>query len=319
MVVTIAENGKVAVEKVKKSQFDVVLMDIQMPVMDGYTATCEIRKSKRADELPIIAMTANAMSGDREKCLKAGMNDHVAKPIIPQDMYKALAQWVKPGKRDVPPELQLRLLKAGTSLEDAPLNLPGFDVKNAMIRMGNNVNAYRKLLAKVMVSETDAMQRLLQSLDEGDQETAIRIAHTLRGTFGNIGATALQVAATELEIALLNEKNKRPEALISSTSELLKETLIIIDTALLAEGYQHTDATANGMSKTEYIPELEKILDRVNNYDSTVDEAVDALLVKVNEPDLHLSLERIQQDLAKYDFDSAASFLTKLIQNLDGK
>jgi CheY-like chemotaxis protein len=96
--VAIATNGEEAVGAVKKKDFEAVLMDVQMPVMDGYQATREIRKDERLKGLPIIAMTAHAMTGDREKCLKAGMNDYVSKPIDPDELFFTLVKWIKPGE-----------------------------------------------------------------------------------------------------------------------------------------------------------------------------------------------------------------------------
>ena len=101
LVVRIANNGKEAVEMVKAGNFDVVLMDIQMPVMGGFEATQEIRRDERFKDLPIIAMTAHAMAGDREKSIEAGMNDHVTKPIDPDQLISALVKWIKPGKREM--------------------------------------------------------------------------------------------------------------------------------------------------------------------------------------------------------------------------
>jgi two-component system, sensor histidine kinase and response regulator len=95
--VDLAENGEVAVRMVKDNQYDLVLMDMQMPVMDGIEATRAIRSDARFDDLPIIAMTANAMSADRDRCLEAGMNDHIAKPIEPQELFMMLTQWIRSG------------------------------------------------------------------------------------------------------------------------------------------------------------------------------------------------------------------------------
>ena len=95
-VVDLAENGQIALDKIRAADYDIVLMDMQMPVMDGVTATGEIRKDARFKDLPVVAMTANAMQGDRDRCLAAGMNDHVAKPIEPENLWKALLKWIKP-------------------------------------------------------------------------------------------------------------------------------------------------------------------------------------------------------------------------------
>jgi polar amino acid transport system substrate-binding protein len=312
MIVTVAENGHIAVNKVKVHPFDAVLMDIQMPVMDGYTASREIRKNSALNTLPIIAMTANAMAGDKDKCLDAGMNDHVAKPIDPQEMYRALAQWIKPGKRTVPDKAQYRLLKPDSPIKDIHLSLPGFDVENAMIRMGNDVEAYRKILAKVMASETDAIKRIEACLIKGDQETAILIAHTLKGVSGSIGATSLQAAAKELEAALLSRQEQGLNTLISQTNELLKEALAIIKVALIVPESKTPHIQANVMSKKECIAELEKISERVNNYDSTAQEAVEKLLKNIDDIQIIPLLKCALSHLEKYDFDAASPLIDEI-------
>jgi CheY-like chemotaxis protein len=96
LVVDLAENGQLALDKLKAVDYDIVLMDMQMPVMDGVTATREIRKDERFKDLAIVAMTANAMRADRDRCIAAGMNDHIAKPIEPEDLWQALLKWIKP-------------------------------------------------------------------------------------------------------------------------------------------------------------------------------------------------------------------------------
>ena len=94
IVIDIAENGEIAVKKVSEASYDIVLMDMQMPVMDGITATKEIRKNPKYALLPIVAMTANAMAQDREKCIQAGMNDHISKPIDPKQLFLTLRKWI---------------------------------------------------------------------------------------------------------------------------------------------------------------------------------------------------------------------------------
>jgi CheY-like chemotaxis protein len=112
--VSIATNGDEAVRAVKEKVFEAVLMDVQMPVMDGYQATREIRKDERLKDLPIIAMTAHAMAGDHERCLEAGMNDYVSKPVDPEKLFSTLVKWIKPGERVIPDHLM-----AGTDEESS--------------------------------------------------------------------------------------------------------------------------------------------------------------------------------------------------------
>ncbi|MBF0621229.1 MAG: transporter substrate-binding domain-containing protein [Magnetococcales bacterium] len=315
LVVTIAENGQLAVDRIKNDSFDAVLMDMQMPVMDGYTASREIRKDPSLNEMAIIAMTANAMAGDREKCLDAGMNDHVAKPIDPKEMFAALARWIKPGERAVP---QALLAKQAASMgrdEQETLDLPGFDLKSALARMGGNVKAYRKTLKKVLDAETDAMQRLENSLAVGDTETAVRIAHTLKGVFGNVGATALQLIAGELEAAL-KASEAQPEALMQQTAVQLNETLAIIAAALDGDRKATASDSADNDSSgsLDISADLQSIAEQIDAYDSTSEDSVEDLLEKVTDPAIKASLNQLKGHLGNYDFDAATEVLTELIE-----
>ncbi|MBF0590337.1 MAG: response regulator, partial [Magnetococcales bacterium] len=232
MVVTVAENGQVGVEKANTESFDVVMMDIQMPVMDGYDAARALRQTFSSEQLPIIAMTANAMAGDREKCLEAGMDDHVSKPINPREMFGALAQWVTPGEREIPAELIAQDTTAAGAPNDPLPHLPGFDLKNAIARVGGNPRTYRKLLKKFRDSEMDVLTRIQNALAQGDQEGAIRAAHTVKGVSGNIGAVQVQSPAAKLESALNEQADEATlDPLFQALDEALTDALTAIEGA----------------------------------------------------------------------------------------
>ncbi len=319
--VTTAENGLIAVNKINEMSFDAVLMDVQMPVMDGYTATREIRKEPQFDEVPIIAMTANAMVSDRQRCLDAGMNDHVAKPIDPSEMYTVLAQWIKPGEREVSPKIQRRPEKVEEPKaeeikgEEPSLVLPGFEVDKTMARMGGSIKIYRKILAKFVETESDALERIMQSLDTGEQKIAVRSAHTLKGVAGNIGAVSLQNSAAELEAAIAKGKGTVSESLISQTHQSLDETLAVIKTALEASGPEHKQTNIPKTTEIDIGPELKKIGDLIENYDSAAEEAVETLLGKIAESELRTSLVQLQPYLGNYDFDTAAALFSEIAAN----
>lgn len=246
MSVTVADNGKIALEKLAQENFDIVLMDIQMPVMDGYTATREIRTQEKFASLAIVAMTANAMTGDREKCLEAGMNDHLAKPIAPQELYRKLVQWVQPTGKQSPANQALvkpSLIeqdnpvdssiaednssivgvakeKSSANSESKPLNLPDFEVKLALERMAGNVKTYRSTLKKVVSSEADAVDRIRKALLAVDYQTAVLAAHSLKGIAGNIGANFVMPVANELEL-IFSAKLEQDKPIDSDALELL--------------------------------------------------------------------------------------------------
>ncbi len=143
----LANNGQEAVDKIENEDFDGVLMDIQMPILDGYGATRQIRKQERFKDLPIIAMTANAMAGDREKVLEAGMNDHIAKPINVRDMFTTMAKWITSSNK-VPEPLQPAVLV--DAIDEKPLpDLPGIDIARGLATTDGNHKLYRRLLNKI--------------------------------------------------------------------------------------------------------------------------------------------------------------------------
>ncbi len=201
--VSLAENGREAVEIVSREEFEAVLMDIQMPEMDGLEAAARIRELGRDDarlrDLPIIAMTAHAMSGDREKSLAAGMNDHVTKPIDTYELFSALSKWIDSGRKKPsagPPVKD----QAGEEADWPPL--PGLDIKAGLHRVGGKPGLYRELLIKFREEFSGSGERLTEALRSGDRESARRLVHTVKGVAGNLGALDLYEAASELDAAL---------------------------------------------------------------------------------------------------------------------
>jgi len=248
--VTVVADGREGVNAVKEHQYDVVLMDVQMPVMDGYTATRRIRnwelelrnengkisnlKSKIRDPkskiegLPIIAMTAYAMAGDEEKSLKAGMNGHVTKPIDPDQLFATLLKWIKPGEkrviiqqREVPGE-RFESDKTVPPEEALPEHLPGFDLRDGLKRLGNNKKLYRKLLSSFARDYSAAAKQIRQALDAADYDRAHSLVHNLKGLAGNLAAMELQAAAGNLEkfVKGVEKKIPSPEALALHFSDL---------------------------------------------------------------------------------------------------
>ena len=185
IVVNIAGDGREALAILGRERFDAVLMDCQMPVMDGYEATRALRQRPELKELPVIAMTANAMAGDRQKVLEAGMNDHLAKPIRVDDLFAALARWVHP----VPPP---------SSLEAA---LPSLDVRAGLAALMGDEALYRRLLGMFREREIDFVARFRAACEQGDGDAAMRCAHDLKSVAGSLGMPALQRAAAALEEA----------------------------------------------------------------------------------------------------------------------
>jgi two-component system sensor histidine kinase/response regulator len=217
--VEIAEDGRKSLEMLNKRLYDIVLMDMQMPVMDGVTATREIRKDERFKDLPILAMTANVMEADVKRCREAGMQDHIGKPIDPDELFGKLLKWLKPRKVEkvqepsgTPPveAIKKKPKPAKPAKQDDLPEIPGLDTNLGLKRVMGKKAFYVEMLKKYIDNQGRAPAQIRQSLDADDYATAERQAHTAKGVSGNIGATELQGMAAALEKAI-REKSPREE------------------------------------------------------------------------------------------------------------
>jgi two-component system, sensor histidine kinase and response regulator len=201
VVVTIAGNGQEAVERMATT-FQLVLMDLQMPVLDGYGATRALLADARFRHIPIIAMTANAMEADRDRALAAGMREHIPKPIEPAQLYSTLDRWIGGRTPTTGAASAAAPGPAAAKADELPASLPGIDLATGLRRVGGNRTLYRKLLTQFVANQADALDAITGALAANQRETAVRLAHTLKGVAGNLGANTLQSAAATLEHAL---------------------------------------------------------------------------------------------------------------------
>ncbi|QWZ64989.1 response regulator [Aeromonas sp. FDAARGOS 1417] len=188
-VVCVVSNGREAVERVAEQPFDVILMDLQMPVLDGLDATRQIRKMVDKHDVPIIALTASAMPGDKERCLGVGMNGYVTKPVSKLDLYNNLLQWVKPQGVE----------QAGI-MEVKPPDMIGIlDLQDALKRLEQDKEALQILFKLFMSEHKDDLWEIRSALRRQQPEVASKLLHTLKGVSANISASRLQLVAGELE------------------------------------------------------------------------------------------------------------------------
>ena len=195
--VVVACNGQEAIDIFQRQEFSFILMDIQMPVMDGVTATVEIRKLEKGKDIPIVAMTAHAMVGDREKNIDAGMDEHITKPIDPKVLNMTLAKWLG-GSVLKPAEVQITKKTVFAQLK----KVPGIDIDDGLLRFGDNEKLYLKLLNKFVADYGNVAAQIQRYVDSEDFESALRLAHTMKGVGGNIGAKYVYQKAMEVEAAL---------------------------------------------------------------------------------------------------------------------
>ena len=279
MSIDLAENGELAVRMVGTHNYDLVLMDMQMPVMDGITATQAIRSSLHLRTLPIVAMTANVMAADREKCIEAGMNDHVAKPIDPDELFRVLLRWIKPRDGDGKSEDKTTATMASQTQaalsESDTLQIAGIDTKSALRRAGGNRRRYEFLLRKFAESQKRVVEEIRAALAAGDPSTAERVTHSLKGAAGNLGATALADVAAKAEVAV--KTGQGLEAALDSLALSLRAVVEAIQLALPGERLPDTagEVSTDPAIVVEPLTQLKKLL--TNDDGSAADFIFDAL------------------------------------------
>ncbi|MEI6745752.1 MAG: response regulator [Methylococcaceae bacterium] len=313
----IANNGQEAVDMVGVKHYDIVLMDMQMPVMDGVAATIEIRKNADLNALPIIAMTANARSEDKEKCLNAGMQDHISKPIDPEELFNALLSWIKP--RDGIGEIIESEQKTDIEKSAPEINLndllviENLDVELGLQRVLGNRTLYLNILRKYIGNQDTAVEEIRTALSAGDHSTAERLAHTIKGMSGNIGATLLQNTAAELENMIRSGEINNIDVKLTIFSEMLNTMITKIKNGLPTEE-SHIAKTVDVSKAPEVIKQLKELL--------AADSSKSGALIDDNLDLLHFILgakvfSKIDRAVKQFDLDEALEFLEERITELE--
>ena len=317
--VVIANNGQEAIEMAAaaKQPYNLVLMDVQMPVMDGYEATKHIRRMERFDNIPIIAMTAHAMVEERQRCLDVGMNDHISKPIEMDKVVQLLAQWATP-------QVNLQQKQEQTEPEEETLKpgeldlrtLEGIDSQKALARLGNNKRLYYKLLRQFYDFHGNLAQEFYDTRSQGDYEGAKRIAHTLKGLAGAIGAADLASDASFLEAAFDGEDATVINTLADNCFEKLTtvltslhNTFILADQQLaLAEPQQTT------LDKADFLPVCNTLIAYLGESNA------EAVAFYEQNRDLFAKflpkamLKELTSLITHFDFDKALTVLQEVIE-----
>jgi len=310
--VDIASNGAIALAKIEENAYDGVLMDCQMPVMDGYQATRKLRQDPRYSDLPVIAMTANAMVGDKEKCLDAGMNDFIAKPIDVAQLFGTLARWIAPA---APQEMTVVVAQPEAEL---PV-IAGLKMAEAMRRVGGNATLMRKLLDRFVETQFDAMQRIVAAIENNQLETAIREAHTLKGLAGNIGAGGLADSAARVEHLLsLGSHDGLPQALAACTlalDELVPKIVLAMQSrSNVPEPGNAVVAPVDRAHLEAGLRELSQLLQQDDAQAVKHLDGIGPVLVAAGQAEHARQLKRM---LGQYDFEGALAQLGEVADALE--
>ncbi|MBF0277454.1 MAG: response regulator [SAR324 cluster bacterium] len=318
--VDIAKNGEEAVEKVKNKEYDAVLMDIQMPIMDGYQATAEIRRDPGFRNLPIIAMTAKTMAGDYEISLKLGLNDHVSKPIDTEELFSVLLKWIEAKERNCP-ETE-RALPEEAPAEILPEKLAGLDIAGGLARIGGSIKSYKSLINKFYQKQANTLEEIRAALKTGDFDRAAGIAHTIKGISGNIGATDLYNAVRDLEEGI--EKTRSGQYLGEELEMLLLPAQSHLEQVLsairkLTSEQKEITVNSGSIDWTVLVPLLSELAGYLENYSTKATNCVEELSKHLNGSEAESVLKKIEQCILQYDFEGASVLLTQLREILNIK
>jgi two-component system, sensor histidine kinase and response regulator len=315
-IVDIADNGQVALQKIQQTAYDIVLMDMQMPVMDGITATIEIQKLDAYRHIPIVAMTANAMQTDKNKCLAAGMVDFVSKPIEPNDLWRALRQWIKLRVRESAASAEIKLAEnSGAAPQEVPDGIPGLDVALGMKRMLDKKPLYISILRKFAAGQKHTPEQIQAALNAGDWDGAERMAHTLHGLAGSIGATELQSEASQLETGIKNRQpRERLNEMLSASARKLGAIIAGLEAKLAPEFDGPATMAAIDPQRLKQVCATLAALLADNNPEAgdLFEENADLLRTAFAMDDRYLPIEH---GIRNFDFEAALAALIKAAQD----
>ncbi|MCL1057443.1 PAS domain S-box protein [Shewanella gelidimarina] len=313
IILSIADNGQIALEKLATQSFDLVLMDCQMPVMDGYQATQALRKIPELAELPVLAMTANAMAGDKEMCLRAGMNAHIAKPIEVSLLYTTLLEYLGDGQQEI---LVSDFDKA--EADEQVLFWPQhaeLDVDKGLQLVQNSIRLYRRIFERFYTGQMHTAEQIELAISQGKTEDAIRYAHTLKGVSGNLCAPRLVEVARVIESKLIASS----EADVAAELVELEKLVAVICDAIsewMSQLPNH-DALIEQSTPSQTLSDVELaaaaavLLNMLEDADSDAVDKMDEIKGQVT-ADMWHKISPARAMIHSYQFDDAAELIKSL-------
>ena len=319
LVVDIAKTGKEAVDMAREDRYDAILMDIQMPEMSGIEATKAIRGiDSEVSKIPIIAMTAHAMAGDREKSIAAGMNDHITKPIIPDQLFGTLVQWIKPGKRDIPDDPPRKLFREEKPTPKGPLpDIPDIDIKTGLSLVGGNEELYRTLLVKFYNGYGDTVPQIKEALGRNDMELGVRLAHSLKGVAATLGAKDVRAAGADVEAAIRDGNLDTIDELLDTFDRHITSVMNGLKDFVDAE--ENPEDGEKGKEPGDPVT-LRELLDRLKAFAKSgkprqCNDIIDEISRHSWPEKLSVPIMELQKYISKYKFKDALPVIESLLEH----
>ena len=315
-----AENGKEAINAVEKKKYNAVLMDIQMPVMNGFTATKIIRSMPEHQSLPIIAMTASAMKRDRDSCFEAGMDDFLAKPIDSDKLLNALLSIVKPDEKieNITPILSESVEKAHEENEFS--DLCGIDTKDCLRRLNQDKPLFMEVLQDFVSEYNAVVDQIKNEIDSNSQESAVRIAHSLKGIAGTLSALEVSRAALEVESALRDDKGTDIHKKLDNLEQAIIPVIGSIKKVLHQKSGGPKAATESmdqyPTDSSEMLAMLEKLESFIDERDPEAQDYMDSISPQLKNTSFSADLEEVNLKLSNFDFNGAKVYMEKIRQQL---
>ncbi|WP_273726964.1 response regulator [Brucella gallinifaecis] len=304
-----AENGRLACESVARDgdKYAAVLMDVQMPEMDGLEATRHIRRDRSAEDLPIIALTAHAYEEERRRCAEAGMNDHIAKPIDPSVLIGTLERWMRPRRKETSvekvPENDQKIVQS-----DLPQHLPPFDLARALVRVNGKQALLRRLIISFYDDFHNAVEMLKGQIVSGDLTAARRLAHTLKGVAASLELPDVSRIAAEVELAIANEQTIGIESTLTALDIALKPALKAAD-SLRSHKPESAQQSDIGVPQSDFDAAVASLREHLTRRSMRARSSFDALLqlsgsLPENEAQA-AALKEVKSALDKLDYETA--------------
>lgn len=318
--VDIADNGQIAVDKIlENNNYDIVLMDLQMPVLDGYGASRKLREELKITKLPIVALSAEAMSGTRENVLDAGMDDFIAKPIDKTELFGALVKWIKPGEREV----QTVNLVDDFIIEEDKLKelMVNIDVEDGLERISGNMDLYLNILGTFKKNNANFGEELRGLIADNKAEDSNRLVHTLKGVSGNIGAKTLNYLVINLEKQLKGAQpnNDDVESLLNEIDgELIKITSQISKVLKIIENKENAQiGTQENMSTEKLLEKLTELIQALDIYDAEASIMIKDIKKKASSYNLGVEFNKIDALIEDLEQDEAVEICKNIIENIE--